>query len=115
MSCLSFSTFPFLSFPFHSIPPEHGFRPTDDADDLEIPADSFIVGSFLLEVLTISLIVHVDGIDEGVEVVVILASVVGMLTLLVSLIILCAGSSPARIVERDLRTCSKALVGAVRL
>lgn len=109
--------FPFLSFPFHShsIPPEHRFRPTDDADDLEIPADSFIVGSFLLEVLTISLIVHVDGIDEGVEVVVILASVVGMLTLLVSLIILCAGSSPARIVERDLRTCSKALVGAVRL
>lgn len=82
---------------------------------MEIPADSFIVGSFLLEVLTISLIVHVDGIDEGVEVVVILASVVGMLTLLVSLIILCAGSSPARIVERDLRTCSKALVGAVRL
>lgn len=71
--------------------------------------DSFVASSFLLEVVTIALLVHVDGMDEGVEVVVILASVVGMLTLLVSLIILCAGSSPARLIERDLRACTKGL------
>jgi hypothetical protein len=54
--------------------------------------------------------VHLD-LDEGVEVVVILASVAAFLTLFVSLIILCAGNSPAKIIERDLRNCSKAMAG----
>ena len=53
---------------------------------------------------------HLD-LDEGVEVVVILASVAAFLTLFVSLIILCAGNSPAKIIERDLRNCSKAMAG----
>jgi hypothetical protein len=54
--------------------------------------------------------VHVE-MAEGVEVVVILASVAAFLTLFVSLIILVAGNSPARIIERNLRACSKAMAG----
>jgi hypothetical protein len=72
--------------------------------------DTFLIFSFLLEVLTISLLVHVE-MEEGVEVVVILASVAGFLTLFVSLVVLCAGNSPAKIIERDLRACSKAMAG----
>lgn len=60
--------------------------------------------------LTVALLVHVD-LEEGVEVVIILASVAAFLTLFVSLIILCAGNSPAKIIERDLRACSKAMAG----
>jgi len=77
---------------------------------IDISADTFLVFSFLLEVLTISLLVHVE-MEEGVEVVVILASVAGFSTLFVSLIVLCAGNSPAKIIERDLRACSKAMAG----
>jgi hypothetical protein len=67
-----------------------------------ISTDTFLIFSFLLEALTISLLVHVE-MEEGVE--------VGFLTLFVSLIVLCAGNSPAKIVERDLRACSKAMAG----
>jgi hypothetical protein len=49
--------------------------------------------------------------EEGVEVVVILASVAAFLTLFVSLVILVAGNSPVKIIERDLRACSKAMAG----
>jgi hypothetical protein len=72
--------------------------------------DTSLTSSFLLEILTVSLLVHVE-MEEGVEVVVILASVAAFLTLFVSLIILVAGNSPAKIIERDLRACSKAMVG----
>jgi len=72
--------------------------------------DSFIIVSLLIEIATITVLVHVDGMDEGVEVIVILAAVVAMLTLLVSLIVLCAGSSPARLIERDLRTCTREML-----
>ncbi|KAM0692192.1 hypothetical protein Q7P36_008393 [Cladosporium allicinum] len=78
---------------------------------LRRPLYTSLIASFLLEVLTVTLLVHLD-LDEGVEVVVILASVAAFLTLFVSLIILCAGNSPAKIIERDLRNCSKAMAGA---
>jgi hypothetical protein len=74
----------------------------------KLAIDTSLMASFLLLVLTISLLVHVE-MEEGVEVVVILASVAAFLTLFVSLIVLCAGNSPAKIIERDLRNCSKAM------
>jgi hypothetical protein len=81
---------------------------------LTTQSDTSLIASFLLEVLTISLLVHVE-MEEGVEVVIILASVAAFLTLFVSFIILCAGNSPAKIIERDLRNCSKAMAGVKTL